>query len=715
MTAHVPRRFLPSTVAAGCASLLAPWAAAQGAAEPVSLPEVTVTAERVENVLRRTPVSVGVVDSKEIERKGITQLNDLVGLVAGVSVPNGFSNMPQAVGIRGVGVSSPAMAQAVGIYIDDVPLIRGYATALWDLPDIERIEVLRGPQGTLYGQNATAGAVRYISIDPSADTNAWLSMGVGNLDAFEARGYANGPLGDGPLSASIAFSRKVNDGYARNATLDTDVNRIDATQFRAKLRWAASDTTSAVLAIDGLKDGSDTNTANFPAGGPPRVTYTPAGPGAFERQAGGASLKVESLLGDGLMFRSITGYRAYTDDPTIADFGGLATPQYVMSQRIEQQAFTQEFQLQGREAKRQWTVGTMFVSDRFDFQRGVDAYPAAGLVHSDARTHQETQDLGLYGQARQAVDERTGVIGGLRLYHTRQKAANAFARTDNTGTLVPVYSVDGLSTSDTGLLPRLGVDHQWSPDLYLYTSIAQGAKFGGYNRAAESVISAQTPTDPERVTTWEGGAKGRFLGGRLSANVAFFYNDYRDYLAALTNLVIGGVTVPDAVLVNAGKARTYGVDIDMAAKLSAQVDWTLSLELLKSRFDEFANPTGQASRDYVGNDLPNAPPVTLGTTLSYRQPFSNGAEANLDATLQYLKAQYTDVANTPELKAPDQTYVNLGANFIDPSRHWTFSLRVRNLFDKSYALLHTRIPVYGVHAVYYNPPRTLMFTARYDY
>ena len=715
MTAPVPRRFVPSSVAAACATLLAPWAAAQSAVEPVALPEVTVTAERVETVLRKTPVSVGVVDSKEIERKGITQLNDLVGLVAGVSVPNGFSNMPQAVGIRGVGVSSAAMAQAVGIYMDDVPLIRGYATALWDLPDIERIEVLRGPQGTLYGQNATAGAVRYLSVDPSADTNAWLSLGAGNFDAFEVRGYANGALGDGPLSASLAFSRKVNSGYARNATLDTDVNRIDATQFRAKLRWAVNDTTNTVLAIDGLKDGSDTHTTNYPVGAPPRVTYTPAGPGAFERQAGGVSLKVESQLGDGLKFRSITSYRGYKDDPTVADFGGLATPQYVISQRIEQQAFTQEFQLQGRDTRRQWTVGTMFVSDRFDFERGVDAYPTSGLVHSEARTHQETQDLGLYGQGRQAVDERTGVIGGLRLYHTRQTASNAFDRTNGGGTLVPVYAVDGLSTSKTGLLPRLGLDHQWSPDLYLYTSVAQGAKFGGYNRAAESVISAQTATDPERVTTWEAGGKGRFLDGRLAANVSVFYNDYRDYLAALPNLVINGVTVPDTVLVNAGKARTYGVDVDMAAKLTARVDWTFSLELLKSRFEEFANPTGQASRDYVGNDLPNAPPVTLGTTLSYRQPFANGAEANLDATLQYLKSQYTDVANTPALKAPDQTYVNLGANYIDPSHHWTFSMRVRNLFDKSYALLHTRIPIYGVDAVYYNPPRTLMFTARYDY
>lgn len=689
---------------------------------PDVLPEVTVTAERSQTVLRRTPVSVGVVDTRAIDRQGIAQLNDLVGTVAGVSVPNGFSNMPQAVGIRGVGVSQPAMSQAVGIYVDDVPLVRGYATALWDLPDIERIEVLRGPQGTLYGQNSTAGAVKYVSIDPSAEAAAWLSLGAGNQGAWEVRGYANRAIGDGPLSASVAFSRRKNDGYGHNATLNKDVNRLDATQFRAKLRWALSPSLDAVLAIDGLRDTSDTNTFNFPLNHPntrPRVTYT-SNPeaGHFERLAGGVSLKVENRIHDGLKFRSITGYRAYKDDPTIADWGGLEALQYQLLQTIKQKVFSQEFQLQGKDEHNAWTTGVMIVADEFDFLRYVDSAPPppAPAGHSEAQTHQKSLDVGLYGQLRHALTKQTGVSGGFRLYRTRQTADNAFWRTDaQRQRTVTVYVADDLSTSKTGFLPRLGIDHQLTPDAFLYASLAQGAKFGGFNRAAESSISAQTATNPEKVTTWELGSKTRLLDGRMDVNVALFYNDYRDYLASVPNMTINGVLLTDMVLVNAGKAKTYGVDLDMSARLTDRIDWNLSLELLRSRFDKFANPTGAASSDYVGNELPYAPHVSAGSTVSYRHAFAGGGSGTIHATVQYLGSQYTDIGNNEVTKVVSQNYVHAGASFTDAHQRWTFSMRVRNLFDKTYVLLHNRIPPLGLHAAYYNPPRTLLFTARHDF
>lgn len=701
-------------------------AAAQADADPQAdtdvLPEVTVTAERSPTALRRTPLSVGVIDGRTIDRQGIAQLNDLVGRVAGVSVPNGFSNMPQAVGIRGVGVSQPAMSQAVGIYVDDVPLVRGYATALWDLPDIERIEVLRGPQGTLYGQNSTAGAVKYLSIDPSRDTNAWMSLGAGNKGTWEARGYANGPLGDGPLSASIAFSHRQNDGYGYNATLAKSVNRLDATQFRAKLRWEHSASLNAVLSVDGLRDTSDTNTFNFPLNHPntrPRVTYA-SNPwaGEFERLAGGVSLKVENLISDGLKFRSITGYRAYKDDPTIADWGGLERLSYQILQTIEQKVLSQEFQLQGKDDLNTWTAGLMVVADEFEFARYVDSAPPspAPLGHSEAQTRQKTLDLGLYGQLRHALTKQTGLIAGIRLYRTRQTAANAFWRTDDQRQrTVTVYVADDLDTAKTGLLPRLGIDHQLTPDTFVYASLAQGAKFGGFNRAAESSTSAQTATDPEKVTTWELGSKTRLLDGRMGVNVALFFNDYRDYLASVPNMTINGVLLTDAVLVNAGKAKTYGLDLDMSARLTSRIDWNLSLELLRTRFDEFANPTGAASADFVGNELPYAPRVSAGSTISYRHPFSGGGSGTLHATVQYLGSQYTDIANNDVTKVVSQNYVHAGASFTDASQRWTFSLRVRNLFDKTYVLLHNRIPPLGLHAAYYNPPRTVLLTARHDF
>jgi len=680
-----------------------------------------VTAERTETLLRRTPVSEGVIGAQEIDTKAIRQLSDIVGVVAGVTVPNGFSNQPQAVGIRGVGVSIPAMRQAVGIYVDDVPLVRGYATALWDLPDIERIEVLRGPQGTLYGQNLTAGAIKLVSIDPGADPVAWVSASLGNFGEREAHGYANGRLGGGPLSGSFAFSRRSNDGFGYNATLAERVNKLDATQFRAKLRLTATPDVDAVLAVDGLQDRSDTNTTNFPLNAPQtraRVTYTSADVGAFERDAGGVSLKLGDRLGPNLMLRSISAFRAYRDDPSVVDFGGLVIQRFGIAQTVAQRVLSQELQLQGHQAALDWTAGVMLVGDVFDFHRHSTQFPlpAPAPIYTEAQTHQRTVDAGLYGQANYALDAQTHLTAGLRVYRTRQTALNQFWDTDvDQARTKSVYVTPKLSTTRDGVLPRLGIDRQWTPDVFVYASVAQGAKFGGFNRAAQSLTSAEVAANPEKVTTYEAGGKGRFADGRVTANIAIFYNDYRDYLASLTNTTINGVLVTDSVLVNAGKASTYGVDFEAAAKLTRLTDWTLTLEALRTRIDSFENPTGAPSGDFVGNQLPYAPRLSAGSSIHHELPFADGSSLTLNASVQYSATQFSDVANTPRLKIPAQTYFNLAAGYMTAARHWSFSLKVKNLTNRTYVLLRQVIPPLGVDAGFYDSPRTVLATARYDF
>ncbi|RZI56921.1 MAG: TonB-dependent receptor [Rubrivivax sp.] len=698
------------------------------ASRSATLPEVVVSAERVESTLRKTPVSVAVVGTDALERQGIAQLSDLVGVVAGVSVPNGFSNMPQAVGIRGVGVSNAVMSQAVGIYIDDVPLVRGYATALWDLPDLVRIEVLRGPQGTLYGQNSTAGAVKLVSRDPSAAECRWVSLSAGNHGAREFHGYGNVRLdGTGTgTSASIAVSRRTNDGFGYNQTLDKGVNRLDATQFRLKLKQQLNDGLSALIAVDGLDDKSDANTTNFPLNHPdarPRVTF--AGDprlGDFHRRAGGAQIRLEQQLAGDAVFRSITSYRAYQDDPTRADWGGLAQSRSNLDQVVEQGALSQEFQLQGRGSvlgsAATWTTGVMLVRDDFDFVRFATAVPVATDVatFSEAQTHLRTTDLGVYAQGRLLLTADTGLTVGVRGYRTRQTGSNAFYRTtqDRVRT-VTVYDADDLRFSKGGLLPRLAIDHQLDPRHMIYVSLAEGAKFGGFNRAAESLSSALVATSPEKVRTYEAGAKSRMLDGRLTTSVAAFHNDYRDYLAVLTNTTINGVLVVDPVMVNAGRARTWGVDLEFAAQLGKDLVWSGSVEWLGSKITAFANPTGAAGTDYVGHRLPYAPSLSAGTGLAYTWFAADGAAVRLDASAQYLRPQFADVANSAALALPSQVYLHLGGSYATSDGHWTFSLRIRNLADKTYPLLRTRIPPLGVDAAYYNAPRTVLLTARYDF
>ncbi len=700
---------------------LTPFAAAAAADGTEQLPEVIVSAERQDSVLRKTPISVGLVGAQALDGKAIVQLSDLVGAMAGVAVPNGFSNMPQAVGIRGVGTSQPAMAQAVGIYVDDVPLIRGYATALWDLPDIQRIEVLRGPQGTLYGQNSSAGAVKIVSMEPSTDGEAWLSATAGNYRAAEARGYATGAVGSEGAAASLAFSTRHNDGFGYNATRHERINKLDTSQFRAKLRLPIGPDGSAIVAVDGLLDRSDINTLNYPLNHPdsrPRVSYTALDTGQFQRKAGGISLKLTSRLAGGIVFRSITSLRSFDDDPVDSDWGGLEEERFWVGQQVRQTALTQELQWQGRTDQLGWTAGAMLTGDRFSFHRNTRTLPlgASTRTFTEANTRQTTRDMGVYGQARYAWSPATGLTLGLRAYRTTQDAANGFWLTDEARVRTrQVYSAPGLSTSKSGVLPRIGIDHQLSEGTFVYASIAQGEKFGGFNRAAESLASAGVATRPEKITSVEVGSKSRLLDGRLNANVALFYNDYRDYLAALTATLVNGVRVNDTVLVNAGKARIHGADIDVSARLTRQFELTVSLELLRTQFTRFENPTGAPGTDYVGNELPNAPPVSLATTLVWNLPLPGGGLLSSNASFQWTERQFTDVANSTPLRLPRQNYVNLGSTYAVPGRQWSFSLRVRNLQNRAYPLLPVYAPPLGVYTSYWNAPRTVLLTARHDF
>ncbi len=695
-----------------------PIAAASAPSDSVA--EVVVTAERVDTLERKTPISVGVIDKNEIERRGLYELRDLVGVVAGVTVPNGDSNMPQAVGIRGVGVSIAAMSQAVPVYVDDVPLIRGYSTSTWDLPDIERIEILRGPQGTLYGQNSTAGAVKLISLDPGPVASAWISASAGNYGAFESHAYADAPIGQSPLSASLAFARRRNDGFGYNATTGDRIEKLDTTQFRAKLRWSDGPRTNVVMAVDGLLDRSDVNNVNFPLNAPvsiPRVSYTSADVGDFKGKYGGSSLKIEQQITPDLQLRAITGYRAYDANPTVTDYGGLVVQRYGLDQTSSQNAFSEELQLNGNRGGLRWTAGLMLVQDRFHFDRYTVSYALAapGPSYNEAKTWMKTTDMGIYGQGRYSLSESTGLTLGMRGYHTKQDAENDFWVTDvNKNRTAVVYTAPNLETQKAGWLPRIGIDHQWNLDLYSYASIARGEKFGGFNRAAQSLISARYATSPEQVTTYEIGNKGRFLGGQVSASAVAFYNDYRDYLASLNNSTVNGVLVTDSVLVNAGKAQTYGIDFDIAAKILKQTDVTASLEWLRSRFIDFLNPTGTAGGNYVGNQLPFAPKISAGASIVQSVNFENGSLAKMDASVSYIQAQYTDVANTESLKTGSQTYFNLGSTYYLPGQHWSFAVRVRNLFNRTNIALHVSIPPLGVNSANYAPPRTVLFTARYD-
>lgn len=276
------------------------------------LETVIVTAERRTSDVQKTAVAVSAVGAQQLQDRGVHTLGDLVGQAAGLTLPSGFSTPTQQyVFIRGIGSSRPAGNPSVGIYVDDVYLPRQFANSYVNLPDIEQVEVLRGPQGTLYGQNTSAGAIKVISRDPSESLTGSVDVRAGNLGTVESQAYVSGALVPGTLKASLALAKRESDGYYRNKTRGSDVNGYDTTQGRLKLLFTPSDDLRFDFAIDEAYDHSD-NTVTTPTGSRPRDTLA-AWDTETDQKSGGLSLKITKDLNENLALKSITAWRRIDD------------------------------------------------------------------------------------------------------------------------------------------------------------------------------------------------------------------------------------------------------------------------------------------------------------------------------------------------------------------------------------------------------------------
>lgn len=679
--------------------------------DTTALPTVVVTAERREAALRDTPLAVSVVGADELERKGVTTIKELMGGVPGLVAPGSISNM-QSLFIRGIGTSNPGFYPAVAVYVDDIYRPRPFGVGTFGLPDIERIEVLRGPQGTLYGQNSSGGALRFVTRDPDDYPAATWSLGVGNDGYRRGSAYLARPIKPGVLAVGLAAGSHRTDGYTYNAHLDRQVDAVRLDQARLKARLTPGENTSATLSLDYSRDRTD-NALYVPVGYPgadERTTFS-----GIDTQLGrtdkGVSLHVEHAIDERLTLKSISGYRKFDDDPSPWDQDGAPEPAEGWVQYIDQSQFSQELQLDGRYARVDFTAGAVYFRERLLFDRLTVLNGNYSELVSDLRS----ASVAVYGQADVRLTDALGLTAGVRWSRDEQEFGNDSYRNDESGArLTHVYSVDGLRSHWTSVTPKLGLNYRWSPDALSYASVTRGEKIGGYNRAASTAEIAGLPVGPEQVTAYEIGSKHGHLGGRAETGVALFYYDFKDYQANVANPIVNGQYIAGAVLVNAAKAHTYGAEFEGAIRVTPDWDLKGAAAYLSTRFDDFQNPTGAAATDYTGNELPSAPAWTLGLSTVYRLPLAVPGQVALSADARYIGAQHSDIGNTEVIRVGAQTYVGLGGDYISADGRWTFSLGVRNLLDKAYPInLKYRAGV--SHQAAYSPPRQIVFGVRHDY
>jgi iron complex outermembrane recepter protein len=687
-------------------------AADEGAAE-TGLTDVVVTATRQSTILQRTPVAVTVVTSADIAEQNVTTTRDLAGLVPGVTiVRSGITPLTQVFFIRGIGESDPIFDPAIAQYVDDVYLPRAI-NGLSDLTDIERVEILRGPQGTLFGDNADAGAIRYITKDPTDTTQANFDVGGGNFAAFQTHAYLSGALVAGFLDGSIAFAHDQHAGYTYDPTIDQHVNDQNTDGMRVKLLAKFSENLSALLTLDGLRDDSSTDyytpvrlivggTLAKPVYAQPNINDSYASqPPLNHSWADGVSLKITDVLDEHLTAKSITAARGFAQDPANYNNDGEPLVPYNANHPApvsisdnyivyHDKEWTQEFQLQGNYGKFDFTSGIFFLYENFSSSRigylvspggaGTPAYPF------DQVGDTQTTSGAAYAQGDYHITDRFTATLGLR--YTVEHRRFAFEGIDDTFAGItlpltnPATAADFTYLGDKtwySLTPKYGLQYEFTQDIFGYASVSKGFRAGGYNNRAVSLASA-LPYNEESVTTYETGLKTESWDHRIRANLTLFYNDY-DNLQQTATVVSPVNNTPVSVRTNAGSAHTEGFELETVVTPVAGFEWRNNASYLSTRYTSFANAGGPGI-DATGNQLPYSPHWQFSSQAAYQLPLAIIGSVRIGADFTYETSYFSDVLNRPQNIIAAQGYSDAFVSYTTADGHWTASLTGRNLADR---------------------------------
>ncbi len=732
------RKFVKAALFAGAAwSAMAGMAAAQDAPtteDAASVDEIIVTARRRDEALKDVPIAVTALSADRLEQTGAVDITVLQQQTpnATVQIARG-SNTTLISFIRGIGQQDPlwGFEPGVGLYIDDVYVARPQGAVL-DVFDIERIEVLRGPQGTLYGRNTIGGAIKYVTKRMGNERDYWLRGEVGSYNERNVMGSLSVPLSD-TLSVGVGAARYLRDGYGKNLTTGQEHYNKDVTAFRASVEWAPTDDLFFRLAYDRVEDGSAPRHGHreVPSltGGylPPASVYdTQAGLLGEQRvETEGTSLTAEYSINDSLTFKSITAYRS-GDTSTVIDFDETPLPTLDVPAIYSDDQFTQEFQLLFEGDRLSGVAGLYYLdgtsSGAFDTLAGNLGLAIAAAGSIDTKSYSAFADfsydltdrLHLSVGGRYTSDEKDAQV--LRLFYlgaTRTPYTGGAAR--------PVFATrTNYTANDTfeKFTPRASVSYDFSDDMTGYASVSQGFKSGGWDMRGDAALVPQTVDgyDPEEVTNYELGLKGSAFNRRLSFSSAVFYSDFSDMQITTQQVATAPAVGIASVVDNVGQATIWGVELEGSAFLTDNLTANFSVGYLKNEFDEFITLITGTPVDISSTREPqNSPEWTGYLGLTWSGDLRGGA-LRITPSVSYRSDYHLFDIPDPVLDQDGYALVDLSATWTDPSEKWEIGVFGRNLTDEEYRVGAYNFPGATYNnsvSAFYGPPRTI--TARLTY
>jgi iron complex outermembrane receptor protein len=682
-------------------------AMAQDAARSgVQVEEVIVTATKRAENLQDVPISVTAVTAEEIQKRGATSLRDLEFSVPNFAFASNDFNRRPDISLRGITTTARNGGEdgAIGFYVDGVYLAR---PTDWnsDIQDLERVEVLRGPQGTLFGKNAMAGAINMVTRRPGDTFGGNASVELGNYEHRRITAAVDVPLIEGKLFSRVSFSKLDRDGYARNVFDNSRINDEDRWGGRLQLKARPFENFEVNLSADYMTENPSRIQREVLAG-PNPLTFIP-GPRtvAFDRKSvndrtlKGVHLIMEADFG-GYQLTSITAYRmSFVDFQVDEDTGPLDDQRTRIVNDNHQ--FSQELRIASPAGERfDFVAGLFYVNVWADSRGGFVQHGVASPFFPGSTATSGTvwtDSYALFGNGNYRLTDRLTLNAGVRFgYETKQIS---FTRLNTNGGffggVFPNFGPFEDRLIEQTVSPTVGLQYTFSPDVMTYAKWSRGDKSGGWNAGIS--FRGADPFKPEQVDNFEVGLKSDLLDGRARVNLAAFYMDYRNLQVTTFGGLANGVGFN---VDNAAKARIKGFEVDFTLVPTEGLTLSGGLGYLDT---EYADYQTSATANNNGNRLTFAPNWTANLVADYERPISSSLTFVARGEWSYRGSQFGTPTNTAVSKAPSYSLINGRVGVSVNDGQWGVYIWGRNLADKDYLLWRDRFGTEDVGG--YGPPR----------
>ncbi|MES2498636.1 MAG: TonB-dependent receptor [Pseudomonadota bacterium] len=688
------------------------FAQTDSADNPDGVPDIVVTATRMgETRLQSTPIAVTVLGGDQLDARGVRDVQDLKAYVPSLQVSD-LSGYTQLF-IRGIGSNIVFIGSdpSTTIHSDGIYLARPLSY-LTDFLDVERVEVLRGPQGTLYGRNSVGGTINVVSRKPSDTLTAQAQVGYGTYDRYAAQGYLSGPIA-GDVRASLAVDYSGHDAFRKNISTGNDAEDLKSRGVRGQVlvpigaggEWTIradwSRQSGAMGAYPKLIRPTGNPADDAILGDPDKVSMNRDNHTVLKNY--GASSDLLLPLSDAIKLRSLTGYRLFrgsidadADASSIDILRNLIAP-------IRQNQFSQELTLLGDTGPLNWVVGAYYFDERNREPLTLTLFPF-GASHIQ-RPLLKARSIAGFAQGEYKLSDQLSFVAGLRYTRERKSYAINDYFTASTDTdpgvaeqgfvlagipgLPDPFTVDA-RRHDDAFTPKFGINFQPSDEILVYASATRGFKSGGFDYGSNNAADASAGYGPEKLWSYELGLKSDWFDRRLRVNLTGFYYDYTD-LQVQSYVQVGASF--GARTQNAATARVKGIEAEIVAKPVRAIELTANVAWLDAEYRRYPNAfvSSFGSFDASGKRLNNAPrwSATFGAAyvfdLAESGRLSIGADAHVQSTI-YFTAANDGVGAVTGYAEQQKGYgiVNARIGWTSPDDRWKAQLIATNLFDRNY-------------------------------